>query len=43
MTSAMWVGAAVLLAGALAALLVPRKQRARGVAAGRWWRSRSAA
>jgi EmrB/QacA subfamily drug resistance transporter len=34
MTSAVWVGAAVLLAGALAALLVPGKPRAsRGVAA----------
>ena len=33
MTSAIWVGAAVLAAGALAALLVPGKRRARGVAA----------
>ena len=33
MTSAIWVGAAVLLAGALAALLVPAKRRARAAAA----------
>ena len=33
MTSAIWVGAAVLLAGALAALLVPAKRRVRAAAA----------
>ena len=33
MTSAIWVGAAVLLAGALAALLVPAKRRARAAVA----------
>jgi EmrB/QacA subfamily drug resistance transporter len=33
MTSAVWVGAAVLLAGALAALLVPGRRRGAGVAA----------